>query len=110
MDITLSDEQDDPLPTQGLAELAAVAMEAESLPSSTQLSITLVGRERMAELNSQFMGKEGPTDVLSFPIEDFAGGVSPWAGGWSAASAWRYSDLPAGGSGQRHCSRSSLRR
>jgi probable rRNA maturation factor len=75
MEITFSDEQDDPLPPQGLAELAAVAMEAESLPSSTQLSITLVGRERMAELNSQFMGKEGPTDVLSFPIEDFAEGV-----------------------------------
>lgn len=75
MEITFSDEQDDPLPTEDLTRLATLAMEAESLPPSTQLSITLVATERMAELNGEFMGKDGPTDVLSFPIEDFAQGV-----------------------------------
>ncbi len=30
----------------------------------------------MAELNGEYMGKTGPTDVLSFPIEDFAGGIT----------------------------------
>ena len=76
MEVTFVDDQDDPLPTDGLAELAAVAMNAESLPDSTQLSITLVAAERMADLNAQYMGKEGPTDVLSFPIEDFSEGLS----------------------------------
>ena len=74
MEITFSDEQDDPLPTQGLAELAAVAMEAESLPSSTQLSITLVCPERMAELNSRFMAKAsylGLRMVRRFYLEIF---------------------------------------
>lgn len=75
MDITFVDEQDDPLPSEPLVELARIAMEAESLPSSTQLAITLVTDERMAELNAEHMGKTGPTDVLSFPIEDFAMGV-----------------------------------
>ena len=72
MDITLADEQDDPLPSLDLEGLARTALEAEGLPDSTELSIALVTRHRMAELNGAYMGKEGPTDVLSFPIEDFS--------------------------------------
>lgn len=75
MDITLLDEQDDPLPSEPLVELARVAMEAENLPSSTQVSITLVTDARMAELNAEHLGKTGSTDVLSFPIEDFSMGA-----------------------------------
>jgi probable rRNA maturation factor len=75
MDITFLDEQDDPLPSKPLVELARIAMEAENLPSSTQVSITLVTDNRMAELNAEHMGKTGPTDVLSFPIEDFSMGA-----------------------------------
>ncbi|MDJ0496595.1 MAG: rRNA maturation RNase YbeY [Acidimicrobiia bacterium] len=72
MDITLADEQDDPLPRLDLVELARTTLEAEGLPDSTQMAIALVGRERMAQLNRDYMGKEGPTDVLSFPLEDFS--------------------------------------
>ncbi|MCP4303769.1 MAG: rRNA maturation RNase YbeY [bacterium] len=75
MDITFKDEQDDPLPTEKLVELAELAMAAESLPATTQLAISLIDNAAMAELNSVHMGKTGPTDVLSFPIEDFSGGV-----------------------------------
>ncbi len=75
MEISLNDEQDDPLPSDWLVELAGVAMEAEALPHSTQLSITLIDEVRMTELNSEYMGKTGPTDVLSFPIEDWTAGV-----------------------------------
>lgn len=73
MDVILSDEQDDPLPSDALVDLARVAMEAEGLPDSTELAIALVDETRMAELNVEHMGKAGPTDVLSFPIEDFSG-------------------------------------
>lgn len=75
MEVTFSDEQDDPLPADWLVELAEVAMRAESLPDSTQLSVSLVDTETMADLNGEYMAKEGPTDVLSFPIEDFTHGV-----------------------------------
>jgi probable rRNA maturation factor len=75
MDIVLTDEQDDPLPTGGLIELAQVAMSAERLPDSTQLAITLVDELQMTALNDEHMGKTGPTDVLSFPIEDFSAGI-----------------------------------
>jgi probable rRNA maturation factor len=75
MDITLTDGQDDPLPTDWLVELAEVAMVAESLPASTELSLHLIDQERMAQLNSEHLGRTGPTDVLSFPIEDLSQGV-----------------------------------
>ena len=76
MDIAFSDEQDDPLPGDGLVELAAIAMQAEGLPDTTQLEITLIDERRMTELNGEYMGMTGPTDVLSFPIEDFADGIT----------------------------------
>lgn len=72
MDITISNELDDPLPTDWLVDLAETAMRAEDLPESTQLSITLVAESRMSQLNREYMGKQGATDVLSFPIEDFS--------------------------------------
>lgn len=35
-----------------------------------ELSILFIDDRRMAELNLQYMGREGPTDVLSFPMSD----------------------------------------
>jgi len=37
------------------------------------LSVALVDDARMAELHETYMGIEGPTDVLSFPLADPAG-------------------------------------
>jgi probable rRNA maturation factor len=42
---------------------------AESEGATGEISITLVIPDRMAELNERYMGKSGPTDVLSFPID-----------------------------------------
>ncbi len=42
---------------------------AESEGAAGEISITLVIPDRMAELNEQYMGKAGPTDVLAFPID-----------------------------------------
>ncbi len=49
--------------------LAVATRTAESEGASGAISITFVTPERMAELNAQHMGKSGPTDVLSFPID-----------------------------------------
>jgi rRNA maturation RNase YbeY len=35
-----------------------------------ELSVALVGDRRMAELHQQFMGLPGPTDVLTFPLDE----------------------------------------
>jgi probable rRNA maturation factor len=50
--------------------IAAVAARTAASEGATgEISITLVNPERMAELNSEHMGKTGPTDVLAFPID-----------------------------------------
>ena len=41
------------------------------------VAIEFVAASRIAELNAQYRGKEGPTDVLSFPIDEIADGVGP---------------------------------
>lgn len=32
------------------------------------ISVTLLGDDAIAEINSQYLGHEGPTDVISFPL------------------------------------------
>ena len=35
-----------------------------------ELTLTFVDRDEIAELNAEHLGKPGPTDVLSFPLDD----------------------------------------
>jgi probable rRNA maturation factor len=39
------------------------------------VAVSFVNAERIAELNAEWRGKEGPTDVLSFPIDEDDGDV-----------------------------------
>jgi rRNA maturation RNase YbeY len=39
-------------------------------PALRELSLALVGDARMAQLHEQFMGIPGPTDVLTFPLDE----------------------------------------
>ncbi|HXE53862.1 MAG TPA: rRNA maturation RNase YbeY [Tepidisphaeraceae bacterium] len=39
-------------------------------PQLREMSLALVGDKRMAELHQQFLGIPGPTDVLTFPLEE----------------------------------------
>lgn len=65
------------------AEVARRVLEARGVKGGTEVSLLFVDEEAMAALNQQFLGKSGPTDVLSFPIEDEPGptGRSPDFGG-----------------------------
>lgn len=77
MTVLVSDEQDDPIPMQSLSDLVGIVMEAEGLERDTVIDLTFVGEAAMTELNQTHMNKTGPTDVLSFPIEDAQPGISP---------------------------------
>ena len=77
MIVVFDDEQDEPVIADEMVRLAEVVMIAEGLDAGTGVSITLVDEGTIALLNRKHMGKAGPTDVLSFPIEDAAPGVPP---------------------------------
>lgn len=47
----------------------AALLKAANLPDA-QVSLTLCNDEAITELNCQWRGKDRPTDVLSFPLED----------------------------------------
>ena len=50
------------------------AAHAELRPALVELSLALVGDKAMADLHQQFMGIAGPTDVLTFPLDEDARG------------------------------------
>lgn len=49
-------------------QLAESALLTEG--ASGELTLTFIDRDDIAELNAEHMGKTGPTDVLSFPLDD----------------------------------------
>jgi probable rRNA maturation factor len=51
-----------------IEQLAAVALASAGVYDG-HLAVTFVHADRIAELNAEFRGKQGPTDVLSFPID-----------------------------------------
>jgi probable rRNA maturation factor len=67
--ILFSDRQTSPLNLTDLTELAVVTLEAEGL-RDVELSVSFVGEREMEELHVRFMDEPGPTDVLSFPLDD----------------------------------------
>lgn len=77
MIVELEDDQDEPAPADELRRLAEVVLAEEGLDGGAVVAITLVGEPEIARLNETYLGKRGPTDVLSFPIEDAAPGRPP---------------------------------
>jgi probable rRNA maturation factor len=77
------------------AELARQVLNARGVKGETEVSLLFVDEEAIAALNEQFLGKPGPTDVLSFPIEDEPGptGRSPDFGGSGPGAAAEQGEL-----------------
>ncbi|MEI8392167.1 MAG: rRNA maturation RNase YbeY [Actinomycetes bacterium] len=50
-------------------KLAVDVLRAQGVRGGTELSVFFVTSQAMEELNIEHMGKEGPTDVLAFPID-----------------------------------------
>jgi probable rRNA maturation factor len=56
---------------------AAVLAAASAGVEDGHVAVEFVAADRIAELNAEHRGKEGPTDVLSFPIDELD---ESWAG------------------------------
>jgi probable rRNA maturation factor len=69
-EVFCSDEQSDvEVDLERWQALAERVLAAEGIRGGTELSLIFVGEAEIAELNESFLGKQGPTDVLSFPID-----------------------------------------
>jgi probable rRNA maturation factor len=89
--VFVADEQSDGPPAAGAAgghaidrerwsTLATQVLSASGVEGEAELSVLFVDEDHIAELNARHLGHEGPTDVLSFPIDgvpDVAAGLGP---------------------------------
>ena len=78
------------VPATVLARIVGAALEAGHAPSPASLGLILTDDAELAGLNWAHMGKDGPTDVLSFPLlppEVFRTGGARGAGGPAPAFA-----------------------
>jgi probable rRNA maturation factor len=66
----------DALPEGRVRELVTAALEALDVGDG-HLAVAFVDAERIAALNARWRGKEGPTDVLSFPVDETGDAAGP---------------------------------
>lgn len=69
MVVLVSNRQDLPVDEAGLTALAERVLLGEGLTAG-ELSLSFVGPGEMEELHVRYMRESGPTDVLSFPMEE----------------------------------------
>ncbi len=84
VDVFVANEQEEcSVDLDRWAALARAVLEDRHVHGEVEVSLLFVDEPSIAALNEQFLGREGPTDVLSFPIEDepLPGGRSPDSGG-----------------------------
>lgn len=68
--VLTSNRQSMPVDEDGLAALARETLAAEGLTDGVELSLSFVDDAEMADLHMRYMDEEGPTDVLSFPLDE----------------------------------------
>ena len=74
MSIEILNESDADLDVDHLARLARFVMDRMRVHPQAELCIKLVDEATIAELNEQWMDLPGPTDVMSFPMDELRPG------------------------------------
>jgi probable rRNA maturation factor len=71
LEVFVADEQSvHPVDVARWSHLAQQVLGAQGVHGDAELSILFVDAEVMAGLHKRFMDEDGPTDVLSFPLDD----------------------------------------
>jgi probable rRNA maturation factor len=68
-EILVSDRQLAPIDVDGLVTLARATLAGEGL-GPVELSVSFVDDAEIEDLHVRYLGEPGPTDVLSFPLDD----------------------------------------
>lgn len=74
MNVDVLDESGTGVDVVALTRLCRFVMRRMRLHPATELTVRLVEPDTIATLNEQWMGKKGPTDVLSFPMDELTPG------------------------------------
>jgi probable rRNA maturation factor len=69
--VLVSNRQDLPVDGSALAELARATLEREGR-TDVELSVSFVDESEIEDLHVRYMDEPGPTDVLSFPLDEDA--------------------------------------
>ena len=67
--VLVSNRQEDPVDTEALASVAADVLTGEGR-GDVELSLSFVSEDEIADLHVRYMDEAGPTDVLSFPLDE----------------------------------------
>ena len=96
MSIEIANESGTEVDTDSILAVARYALDEMGVNPLAELSVLLVDTEYMAELNHRWMGADGPTDVLAFPMDDDVapGGRQPDQGGRGPGSPAEAADPP----------------
>lgn len=70
MSIEIANESGTEVDTDAVLDCARFALDEMGVNPLAELSILLVDMPYMAKLNQHWMGGDGPTDVLAFPMEE----------------------------------------
>ena len=70
------DVSGDGLPAAKIVEACSLAAASAGIEDG-HMAVEFVGAERIAELNGTHRGKSGPTDVLSFPVDESGAPLGP---------------------------------
>ncbi|MEN8707431.1 MAG: rRNA maturation RNase YbeY [Nocardioides marinisabuli] len=75
MSIEVLDESGHGVDVRRLSTLSRFVMDRMHVHPQAELCIKAVDEATIAELNEQWMDKEGPTDVLAFPMDELRPGL-----------------------------------
>lgn len=74
MTTEVSNESGYPVDEAEFAALSRFVLDAMRVHPQAELSLTLVTEDAMSELHERWMDEPGPTDVLSFPMDELRPG------------------------------------
>jgi probable rRNA maturation factor len=75
MSIEVLNESGHELDVKALSRLARFVMDEMRVHPLAELCVKAVDEDTIAQLNAQWMGKDGPTDVLAFPMDELRPGL-----------------------------------
>lgn len=74
MTIEINNESTVDIDETKLHHLASYVLEELNVHPDTDLAVLLIDEDGMTKLHEQWMGEPGPTDVLSFPMDELRPG------------------------------------